>query len=77
MTSSVLHSHVNDDGVLHCAVPLGSTFANQDVVVTVNVAIESTVAQKSMRDFIEATAGKWQGEFELPRGGKPEEREAF
>lgn len=76
MANTVLHSHVDQDGILHCAVPLGSAFANRDVV-TLNVAIDPSATPKAWREFIEATAGKWQDEIERLPQDRPEEREAF
>jgi hypothetical protein len=75
MTRIVVKSKVGADGVLQLNVPVGPEEANREVQVT----IESTPAESKSRqeylDFLQATAGAWQGDFERPEQGKLEERD--
>ena len=65
---------VGADGVLH--VPLGQAQANRDVRVTVEPAAPVPVSPDYL-DFLKATAGAWQGDFERPPQGDYEERNSM
>jgi hypothetical protein len=74
MTRMILSARVGADGVLH--VPLGEAEANREVRVTIEPA--SALAPQSHReylDFLKATAGAWQGDFERPDLGPYEVRD--
>jgi len=71
-----LSARVGADGVLH--VPLGAAEANREVRITIEPALPP--ASKSGRDYLEflqATAGAWQGSFERPDQGAYEVRDAL
>jgi hypothetical protein len=68
---------VGADGVL--TLPLGAANANQVVRVTVET-VEAAPPRPPMNreewlQFIENTAGKWEGELERPPQGEYEERD--
>lgn len=73
MTLIVLRSRVGADGVLQLTVPVGAGEANRDV----RVVIESEPAahQEEYLDFLQRTAGAWQGDFQRPAQGQPEKRD--
>lgn len=77
MTKTVVKSRVGSDGILHLSVPLGASRKDREVTITIEEVPSRTFDGVAWREFIEATAGKWQGEFELPSLGLPEEREAL
>ncbi len=74
-----LTAQVGADGVLTLKVPLGREDANKTVPVVVET-VEGTsapgpVTRAEWLKFIEATAGKWQGELERPPQGEYEQRD--
>jgi hypothetical protein len=74
MSRITLSARVGADGVLH--VPLGEEEANR--VVRVTIESETPRAAESRQeylDFLQATAGAWQGEFERPERGEYEVRD--
>lgn len=77
MTKTVVKSRVDSDGVLRLAVPLGEAEKEREVTVTIEEAKPKPFDQKAWHEFIEATAGKWQGEFERLPEPPLEEREPF
>ena len=65
MTRMILSARVGADGVLH--VPLGEKEANRDVRVTIEPAgSPAPQSRQDYLDFLQATAGAWQGDFERP-----------
>ena len=76
MTRIVLKSKVGADGVLHLTVPVGREEADREVQVTIDPAPPAKPTQEYL-DFLEATAGAWQGDFERPNDVRPEERDPF
>ena len=76
MTRMTLTARVGSDGVLH--VPLGSAEANQDVRVTIEPSTDSGAkTHQQYLDFLQATAGAWQGDFKRPDQGEFEVRDAL
>jgi hypothetical protein len=74
MTRMTLSARVGADGVLH--VPLGENEANREVRVTIEPASSSDLKTKQEHlDFLQATAGAWQGNFERPEQGPYEMRD--
>src|SRR5260370_15862423 len=68
MTRMILSARVGADGVLH--VPLGEKEANREVRVTIELAgSPAPQSRQDYLDFLQATAGAWQGEFERPERG--------
>jgi hypothetical protein len=79
----VVTTRVGADGVLTLTVPLAKTDANKTVRVTVETVegaaepATPTMPRDEWLKFIEATAGKWQGELERPPQGEYEERDGW
>ena len=71
MTRIVLNSKVGPDGVLQLRVPVGRAEADHEV----RVIIESqpSLSQQEYLDFLQRTAGAWQGDFQRPESRSPEE----
>jgi hypothetical protein len=76
MTRIVIKSKVGADGVLHLAVPVGREEADREVQITIETAPTAKPTQEYL-NFLQATAGAWQGDFERPRDEQPEERDPF
>jgi hypothetical protein len=74
---------VGPDGVLTLRLPLGAANANKTVRVTVETVEEASRASSpstgpdTWRQFVEATAGQWLGELELPTQGEYEARDQW
>jgi hypothetical protein len=75
MTRIVVQSRTGPDGTLHLDVPLGSELANREVSITIES--ETSVPQQEYLEFLQATAGAWQGDFERPTPTHPEARDAW
>jgi len=74
MTRMTLNTRVGADGVLH--VPLGEKEANRDVRVIIEPTSSSNPkSRQEYLDFLQATAGAWQGDFERPEQGPYETRD--
>lgn len=74
MTQMILTTRVGPDGVL--SVPLGAAEANQEVRVTIESAgLPGKQSHKEYLEFLRATAGAWQGDFERPKQGEYEARD--
>lgn len=63
---------VGHDGVLM----LGREWANKTVRVVVEV-VKPFVNREEWLHFVNATSGKWQGEFQRPPQGEYEERDSL
>ncbi len=72
-------AQVGADGVLSLTMPLGPEDANTTVRVVVETVERPPSRPPRSREewlkFIEATAGKWQGELERPPQGDYEQRD--
>jgi hypothetical protein len=75
MTRTVVTAKVGPDGVLHLTLPFAAADANREVKITVEPVIGPVLTPEEWRRAVLATAGKWQGDFERPPQGEPEERE--
>lgn len=75
MTRIVVQSRTGADGTLHLDVPLGKDLANREVSVTIES--EPSVSQQEYLEFLQTTAGAWQGDFERPAPAQPEERDTW
>jgi len=74
MTRMILSARVGADGVLH--VPLGKAEANQEVRVTIEpTGPAPSSSPQDYLEFLQATAGAWQGDFERPEQGAYEARD--
>lgn len=63
MTTVVVNSRADANGVLHLELPLGSAAAGEDLTVTVEQT-KRAMTPEEWRKFVDDTAGKWQGDFE-------------
>lgn len=73
-----VRSKVGPDGVLHLDVPVGASEANREVRVIIEEISEPADvvgAREDWQEFLQRTAGAWQGEFERPAQGKYEQRD--
>jgi len=65
-------ARAGDDGVLHFDLPIGSAGMEYEVVVILQPKGAATPTiqpgQLPWRDFIEQTAGRWEGEFVRDQG---------
>jgi hypothetical protein len=77
MIPLTLTSHVDADGVLRLALPLGASEANSDVRLTVESIPEESDTIEDHRKFVEEIAGLWQGDFERAPQPPYEERETL
>lgn len=74
MTLDTLETKVGHDGILNLNVPIGPAFADQDVVVKVEVSVKKPFDKEKYQAFLDSIVGKWQGEFIDPHERKLEER---
>jgi len=75
MNQLTITSHVDADGVLRVALPLGVAEANKTVEVTVKSIHKKSTTLEEHRAFIDKTYGAWQGELERPEQLPLEERD--
>jgi hypothetical protein len=76
MTRIVLKSKVGADGILQLTVPVGPDEANREVRVVIESEPAPATRQEYL-DFLQATAGAWQGDFERPEQGEYEVRDPW
>ena len=74
MNRMVVKSRIGTDGVLHVNIPVGTAEAGREVQITIEPDNPPAKTQQEYRDFLDATAGAWQGDFERPDQGQFEER---
>ena len=78
MNRMIVKSRVGKDGVLHVNVPIGVADANREVQVTIEpTEAPETRSRQDYLDFLQATAGAWQGEFVRPEQGEYEVRDSL
>jgi hypothetical protein len=76
MNRIVVERRLDAEGVLQLTLPFGADDAGQEVLVTFEpVCRNKEMAPNEWRAAVLATAGGWEGEFERPTEGEPEERE--
>lgn len=75
MTRTIIKSQIGTDGVLHLDIPMGMSEAGRQVQITIEPDAIALKAQQDHRDFLDATAGAWQGDFERPEQGEYETRD--
>jgi hypothetical protein len=74
MKRMILKARVGANGVLQ--VPLGEAAANREVCITIEPTSPPELdAQQDYLNFLQATAGAWQGDFERPEQGDYEVRD--
>jgi hypothetical protein len=77
MTSMIVRSRVDADGVLRVVVPVGAAEADREVQVTIEPLPERNAEQAEYIAWLENSAGRWQGEFERMPQGSFEQRDSF
>ena len=77
MTRMTIRSRVGADGILRVAVPVGVSEADAEMNVTIEPVSPRPMTQAEYVAFIDSLAGAWEGDFERPPQGEPEEREPF
>lgn len=75
MNRMVLKSKVGADGVLRVSVPVGEAEANREVQLIIEPLSPTAASRQEYLDFLQATSGAWQGEFERPQHEDYEERD--
>jgi hypothetical protein len=75
MQRLIVKSRVGGDGVLRVIVPVGEADADQEVQLTIEPLSAPVQSHQEYLDFLQATAGAWQGDFERPEQGEYEERD--
>lgn len=70
MNRMIVKSRVGTDGVLHVDIPIGATEAGREVQITIEPQASMSRTQQEYLDFLDATAGAWQGDFERPDQGQ-------
>ena len=75
MNRIVVNSRVGSNGVLQLTLSVGPADADREVQITVEPVGPPAQSPAQWRQGILETAGKWQGEFERPPQGTPEDRE--
>ena len=76
MNRMIVKSRVGPDGVLNVSIPFGAADANCEVQMTIEPSGSPGVrSRQDYLDFLKATAGAWQGEFERPEQGDYEVRD--
>ena len=74
MNRMIVRSHIGTDGMLHLDIPVGATEAGRQVQITIEPGANTKTPQEYW-DFLDATAGAWQGDFERPDQGDYEIRD--
>ena len=76
MANIVMQSRSGPDSILHLEVPVGQPDTEFEVEVVVR-SKKPSVSQQDYLEFLQKTAGAWQGDFERPEQGEPQERDSF
>lgn len=74
MQRLIVKSRVGADGVLRVTVPVGEADADREVQLTIEPLTPGAPRQEYL-DFLQATAGAWQGDFQRPEQGEYEVRD--
>ena len=77
MKRMIVKSCIGTDGVLHVDIPIGTADAGRKVQITIEPEAFGSKTQKDYWDFLDATAGAWQGDFERPVQGEFEQRDSL
>ena len=77
MQRLVVKSRVDADGVLRVTVPVGEAEADREVQLTIEPVSGPVQSSQEYLDFLQATAGAWQGDFERPDQGEYEVRDSL
>jgi hypothetical protein len=63
--------------VLQVIVPVGMADANREVEITIEPLAGAVKSGQDYLDFLQATAGAWQGDFQRPQQGEYEVRDSW
>ena len=74
MKRTIVKSRIGSDGVLQMNIPMGADDAGRVVQITIEPETPAAKTQQEYWDFLDATAGAWQGDFERSDQGDYEER---
>jgi len=77
MQRMIVKSRVGADGVVRVSVPVGTADADREVKVTIEPLATEPAPRQEYLDFLQATAGAWQGDFERPEPGDYEVRDSL
>lgn len=77
MNRTVVKTQIGADGVLHLDIPFGAAEAGRSVQIVIDPEVQPSPNPKAYLDFLDETAGAWQGEFERPPQGEFEERDSL
>jgi hypothetical protein len=75
MQRLILKARVGADGVLRVTVPMGEAEADREVQLIIEPLSPAMKSHLDYLDFLHATPGAWQGDFERPEQGEYEERD--
>jgi hypothetical protein len=75
MQRLIVKSRVGADGVLRVTVPVGAAEADREVQLIIEPLSSAVKSRQDYLDFLAATAGAWQGDFERPDQGEYEVRD--
>ncbi len=77
MTTVVVRSRVDADGVVRVAVSVGAAEADREVQVTIEAVPQRVDDRAAYVAWLRSMAGRWKGEFERMPQGDFEERDAL
>lgn len=75
MNRMIVRSRIGSDGILHMDIPVGAADAGRQVQITIEPEAAASKTPQEYSDFLDATAGAWQGAFQRPEQGQWEERD--
>jgi hypothetical protein len=71
----IVKSRVGADGVLRVTLPVGEAEAHTEVQLTIEPLSPTGKVSRDYLEFLKATAGAWQGDFQRPEQGDYEVRD--
>ncbi len=77
MNRTIVTTQIRDDGVLRLDIPFGMADAGRTVKIVIDADGVPSKTQQEYWDFLDQTAGAWQGEFERPPQGDFESRDSL
>jgi hypothetical protein len=77
MTTMIVRSRVDGDGVVRIAVPVGASEVDREVQITIEPLPPPREDHAEYVAWLEHSAGRWQGEFERMPQGDFEQRDSF
>ena len=77
MNRMTLNTRIGADGVLRVTIPVGKAEADREVQLVIEPLVPELQSSRDYLEFLRATAGAWQGDFERPVQGDYEVRDPF